>query len=111
MRDLASPARRRPRSAVVVLRILLGAGFALGVSSLGALVAYVGQKGGRPPAALQSTLKASVAPGFKHDWRLVRDKHWQIVSRPKESQEAIDTAEGTRGACSAGLGGGKGPRK
>jgi formylglycine-generating enzyme len=87
----------------VVLRILLGAGFALCVSSLGALVGYIGQKEGLPLDALQSTLKATVAPGLKHEWRLLRDKHWQIISHPTESQEATDAAEGTRGACSVGM--------
>lgn len=39
----------------------------------------------------------------KHEWRLIKDKHWQIVSSPSESQEATDTAEKTRGNCGVGM--------
>ena len=38
-----------------------------------------------------------------HDWREVGTNHWQIVSPPSEATDVTDAAEGTRGACSAGM--------
>jgi sulfatase modifying factor 1 len=38
-----------------------------------------------------------------HEWREVGKNHWQIVTPDGEAPEATDAAEGTRGACSAGM--------
>jgi formylglycine-generating enzyme required for sulfatase activity len=40
---------------------------------------------------------------LKNEWRVKLGRHWQIVSSPSESPEAVDVAEGTRGACGPGM--------
>jgi hypothetical protein len=44
--------------------------------------------GGKPPA---------------HDWKLIDNKHWQVVAPPGEDPAVTDAREGNRGACSAGM--------
>jgi hypothetical protein len=38
-----------------------------------------------------------------HPWTLVFGKNWQIATPESEAPEATDSAEGTRGACPAGM--------
>ncbi|MBI4704597.1 MAG: SUMF1/EgtB/PvdO family nonheme iron enzyme [Deltaproteobacteria bacterium] len=42
-------------------------------------------------------------PQLGHTWRLVRGRHWQIVSADYEDPEATDGRERTRGACPVGM--------
>ena len=101
MTDLGSSTRKRSRSRAVALRILLVGGFSLGISGLGALVGNLVRTA---PAMADSSL--SLGPGgagLRHDWRLKLGRHWQIVSTPSQSQETVDAAEGTRGACEGGM--------
>lgn len=42
-------------------------------------------------------------PEPRHPWRLVRDLHWQIISREAEEPAVTDAREGTRGVCPAGM--------
>ncbi len=37
------------------------------------------------------------------EWRLVADKHWQLVAADVESADVTDAREGTRGACAEGM--------
>jgi sulfatase modifying factor 1 len=85
----------------VAIRILLGAGFAVGVSSLGALVGNLARHTPMPAESMQLALAAPV--GLQHEWRLKLGRHWQIASTPSESQETTDAAEGNRGACGMGM--------
>ena len=38
-----------------------------------------------------------------HEWRLIEDKHWQIVSPPGEDTRVTDDTENNRGACGPGM--------
>lgn len=46
--------------------------------------------------ALQST-------ETKHKWRVVKDRHWQIISTDWEEASLTDEREGNRGQCSEGM--------
>jgi hypothetical protein len=73
------------------------------MSGLGALA---GDLARHPPAfspADGQNAHGAEASGLKNDWRLKLGRHWQISSTPSESPEAVDAAEGTRGACGAGM--------
>ncbi|MBL8608226.1 MAG: hypothetical protein JNL38_12960, partial [Myxococcales bacterium] len=37
------------------------------------------------------------------EWRLVDQKHWQVVTPPGEDPAVTDGREGNRGACPAGM--------
>ncbi|HEY3820160.1 MAG TPA: SUMF1/EgtB/PvdO family nonheme iron enzyme [Polyangiaceae bacterium] len=64
-----------------------------------ALVTAVAATVVRPPAP------SVVAPEpLDHEWRLIDDAHWQIVSPgATEDPEVTDAREGTRGDCGAGM--------
>lgn len=85
----------------MAIRILLGAGFALGVSGLGALVGNLARRTPLPADGAQLALAAPA--GLQHEWRLKLGRHWQIASTPSESQETTDAAEGNRGSCGMGM--------
>src|SRR4051794_13617651 len=46
---------------------------------------------------------AAPEPQLVHEWRIIGGHHWQIVSPPGEDPATTDAAEGTRGACGAGM--------
>jgi hypothetical protein len=87
----------------MAIRVFLGVGFAIGVASLGLLVVQLGRRAPSELSSDEAVNAAKVATPLKHEWRLVHDKHWQIISSPSESQEATDEAEKTRGTCSVGM--------
>jgi hypothetical protein len=57
---------------------------------------------GGPAALAPDHVDPPRAPAPR-DWRLVDGRSWQIASAPGESPEITDLAEGTRGACPAGM--------
>lgn len=91
------------RSWLLGIQIAIGAGFLAGVSSLALLVALAARDQGLPFDMGALTLKAAVPAPLKHTWRLVRQKHWQIVAASVEAVETTDAVEGNRGACGAGM--------
>lgn len=38
-----------------------------------------------------------------HQWQLINDKHWQMISNDYEAPEITDAREGNRGICPAGM--------
>ena len=97
MTDDGAPTRKASRFVAVITRALLGIGFALVASGLGALAGRLAKQVKSAPA-LDAPLTMAAA-GLRYDWRLKLGRHWQITSSPSESQETTDAAEGTRGAC------------
>jgi formylglycine-generating enzyme len=91
----------RPRTRSAPARAALSAGLAVSVASLGAFVMHLARKSETPIANLSHAIR--VGQPLKHEWRVLRDKHWQIVSSPSESQEVTDASENTRGACWPGM--------
>lgn len=89
----------------MALQIAVGAALVAGVSSL-ALVLFWKKKGDIPLELSQAALTAGAPNGareLRFPWRLVRQKHWQIIADVVESTDATDAVEGTRGACPAGM--------
>jgi len=85
-------------------RVALAAGVVLGVTALATFVYRWGTSHPLPSLELaRGALKGNVPQKLRHDWRLVRDRHWQIVSTPAESRESTDQIEGNRGVCSPGM--------
>ncbi len=102
MSDFAHDPPKRAPSRAVVLRVLLGFGLAASAGSLGAWVFHLAKTSDMIDDVAGS-LPAAANTGLKHEWRLVGDKHWQIVSSPSESRETTDALEHDRGICSAGM--------
>src|SRR5262245_24472900 len=100
MNDFDSKPRPRSRSRVVAVRVALGLGLALGVATLGVFVVHLARTADMSPDGMALAFKSQP---LKHEWRVMRDRHWQIASSPSESQDATDAAEGTRGACWPGM--------
>ncbi|MFO0547544.1 MAG: SUMF1/EgtB/PvdO family nonheme iron enzyme [Polyangiaceae bacterium] len=85
----------------VSLRVFAAVGFALGITTLGALAV-------RLQAADLSLDMVQGAAGKgdrkpQREWRLVDGKHWQIVGGTPEDPAVTDAAEGTRGDCAPGM--------
>ncbi|HEY4116665.1 MAG TPA: SUMF1/EgtB/PvdO family nonheme iron enzyme [Byssovorax sp.] len=85
------------------MRTLIGFGLAVTATSLGAFVVRLSRANDVSVGDLTADMRASANQGLKHEWRLQREKHWQIVSSPSETRAQTDATEGTRGACSAGM--------
>lgn len=81
------------------LRTVAIVGFAVGSVALVGLVVHLARQS---PFGLDVT-DALSSRTLQRPWQLRRGKHWQVVAAPSENQEATDAAEGTRGACSAGM--------
>lgn len=99
--DLTSNPRERSRA--VALKIALGGGFVLGLAGLGLLVGYAAQNQHLPLDMAMVNLRGAVPPPLKHDWRLVREKHWQIIAASVEPVGTTDAVEDNRGSCPAGM--------
>jgi hypothetical protein len=85
-------------------RVAIAVGVALGLTALATLTYRLA---GNPPLPslelARGALKGVVPERLRHDWRLVRERHWQIVSTPTEARETTDRVEGNRGICQAGM--------
>jgi formylglycine-generating enzyme len=103
MRNHADPAQRPSPSGAVAIRVALGAGFALGLAALALLVAELAKAPTAPPELAAGALKGAVPQRLRHEWRLVRDRHWQIASPASEPRETTDQLEGNRGSCAPGM--------
>jgi formylglycine-generating enzyme required for sulfatase activity len=62
---------------------------------VGALAIAVSAASPPPPVVEEQALL--------REWRLLEGKHWQIASPEGDPPEVTDDAEGTRGACGAGM--------
>lgn len=87
----------------MALRVAFGLGFTLGLTALAVLTIRLSRGEELPMGLASGALKGAVPEPLRHEWRLVRDRHWQIVSAPSESRETTDQIEANRGACSAGM--------
>ncbi len=101
-------------------RVALGVGFALGLTALAAFVIRLSHERALPLGLAAGAIKGKVPERLRYEWRILRDRHWQIVSAPSgstlgapgrgapsapnpEPRETTDQLEGTRGACQAGM--------
>jgi len=56
------------------------------------------------PGVVLATMVPGPSPSpVEHRWQQIEGKYWQIVSRDSEEPDVTDEAEGTRGACAAGM--------
>lgn len=86
----------------VSFRVLIAACFTLGVTALGALVVRL-QAQELPLDMLSGAAGDKAERKPQREWRLVDDKHWQIVGTEGEDPNITDRIEGTRGACRPGM--------
>ena len=96
------PSGALSRSGSSGIRLAVGVGFAVGIGSLALLVAFVSKRD-LPVDLGKNTLTAASPQPLKHNWRLLRQKHWQIASDNIEPTDVTDETEGDRGACPAGM--------
>ena len=99
MRNVGPRSRRTSHSRTVSIRIAAAVGFVLGATSLAVLVKNL--KFDFDPEMAQLALTGPKP--LKHEWKLYRGHHWQIVSQATESRAETDAAEGTRGICPEGM--------
>jgi sulfatase modifying factor 1 len=88
-------------SRTVSLRVFVAVGFTLGVTALGAMALRL--RSNDLPIDLVTGAVAREPQQADRPWRLVDGRHWQIVGDEGESPDDTDAAEGTRGACAAGM--------
>ena len=100
MPDNGPPMKTTSASGTVIVRILLGVGFAIGASSLGAVAGRLAHS--VPTVPVDDVPMSLAAAGLRNEWRLKLGRHWQITSNPSESQETTDATEGTRGSARRG---------
>jgi hypothetical protein len=86
----------------VSFRVFIAVGFTLGVTALGALVVRL-QAGDLPLHLVAGAAGTKEPPKPQRPWQVVAGKHWQISEPQGEPPEVTDKAEGTRGACGAGM--------
>ncbi|WP_437533089.1 SUMF1/EgtB/PvdO family nonheme iron enzyme [Sorangium sp. So ce726] len=99
-----APSTRKPASPRArALRAAVAVGFALGLASLALLVVRLAEAPSVPLTLGAGAITGSLPRRLRFEWRLVRDRHWQIASSPAESREATDQIEGTRGTCPTGM--------
>lgn len=56
------------------------------------------------PPSLQPQITAAAPHPLLHGWRLINDRHWQVVAAAGVEEVGLtDAFEGTRGACSEGM--------
>lgn len=82
-------------------KLLLGAGFAISVSALA--MSILKMAGDLPLDMATTSLKTAVPQPLKNEWKLVRGKHWQIVSAGAEAPETTDAIENNGGSCPSGM--------
>jgi len=76
---------------------------ALGVLAA-VIVASPGEHPAPAPGATLSTVVPDVpGPATEREWQQIDGKYWQIVSPDAQDADVTDAAEGTRGACMAGM--------
>ncbi len=83
----------------VSFRVFVAVGFALGVTALGAFVVRLSAGELSPEWGAGAYGKARVP---LKEWRLVDQKHWQVVGAEPEDPRITDKLEGTRGDCGDG---------
>lgn len=84
------------------IRAAIVAGFVVGTASLGLLIAAFARRD-LPVNMATASLRIPSPEELKKPWRLVRQKHWQIIADSVESADTTDAVEGTRGDCPAGM--------
>jgi hypothetical protein len=82
-----------------------------GVVAFIALAAIIVAHSQHAPSGSEATFASMIRSGapsaphplMEHEWQELEGKHWEIASPGMEDVAVTDAAEGTRGACAAGM--------
>jgi formylglycine-generating enzyme len=89
------------------LIIVGGSGVAAGIvlgTTMGAIGMTYSQKPTLPLQLAVGAIRGAVPRSPDHEWRLIKGKHWQIISpQSAEATATTDSVEGNRGVCPAGM--------